>query len=180
MRLTRFTDYSVRVLMYAGARGDRVSTIADIARAYGISRDHLMKVVQELGKAGYLRNVRGRFGGILLARPAHQIGLGEVVRRTEADFELVECGSCVIAPACGLTGALREALEAFMAVLDGYTLDDLLTRRGDMMRLFDDLPAGPAAATLAEAEDVARPGTSPPLTPEPPLPAAAPATIGDA
>lgn len=170
MRLTRYTDYSLRVLMYAGARGDRVSTIAEIARAYGISRDHLMKVVQELGRAGYLRNVRGRFGGILLARPAHEIVVGEVVRRTEADFELVECGSCVIAPACGLTGALREALDAFMAVLDGYSLDDLLTRRGDMMRLFDDVPAGPPAATLAEARTIADPDAPPPLTPEAPPP----------
>ena len=168
MRLTRYTDYSLRVLMYAGARGDRVSTIAEIARAYGISRDHLMKVVQELGRAGYLRNVRGRFGGILLARPAAEIVVGEVVRRTEADFELVECGSCVIAPACGVTGALREALDAFMSVLDGYTLDDLLTRRGDMMMLFAEVPAGPPAATLAGAEAASHSAAPPPLTPEPP------------
>lgn len=168
MRLTRYTDYSLRVLMYAGARGDRVSTIAEIARAYGVSRDHLMKIVQELGRAGYLRNVRGRSGGILLARRPHEINVGEVVRLAETDFELVECGSCVISPVCGLTGALREALDAFMAVLDRYTLDDLLTRRGDMMQLFGELPAGPPAATLAMAKAAADPAASPPLTPEPP------------
>lgn len=168
MRLTRYTDYALRVLMYAGTRGDRVSTIAEIASAYGISRDHLMKVVQELGRAGYLRNVRGRFGGILLAKPANEIIVGEVVRHAEADFELVECSACVIAPACGLTGALREALDAFMKVLDSYTLDDLLTRRGDMVRLFGDVPAGPPADTRAEAELVADPTAPPPLSTEPP------------
>ena len=168
MRLTRYTDYSLRVLMYAGARGDKISTIAEIARAYGVSKDHLMKVVQELGKAGYLRNVRGRFGGIVLAKTPGEIVIGDVVRRTEADFELVECGSCVIAPACGLTGVLREALEGFMAVLDGYTLLDLLTKRGDMIRLFDAVPAGPATATLIESTVTALPTAVPGLTPEPP------------
>jgi Rrf2 family transcriptional regulator, nitric oxide-sensitive transcriptional repressor len=118
MRLTRYTDYSLRVLMYVGARGDQVSTIAEIARAYDISRDHLMKVVQQLGRDGYLRNV------------------GDVVRRTEPDFDLVECGSCVIEPVCKLTGVMAEALDAFMAVLDRYTLEDLLTGRGDLMQLF--------------------------------------------
>jgi Rrf2 family transcriptional regulator, nitric oxide-sensitive transcriptional repressor len=153
MRLTRYTDYSLRVLMYAGARGDRVSTIAKIARAYGISRDHLMKIVQALGRDGYLRNVRGRFGGILLARPAHEIVVGEVVRRTEADFDLVDCDSCVIAPACGLTGALHEALEAFMRVLDSYTLDDLLTQRGDLLRLFGEEPHETPAAPALHSGD---------------------------
>lgn len=161
MRLTRFTDYALRVLMYVGARGDRLSTIAEIAAAYGISRDHLMKIVQQLGKTGYLRNVRGRFGGILLARPPREIILGDIVRLTEADLELVECGTCVIAPVCGLTGALREALDAFMRVLDNYTLDDLLTRRGDMSALFDAVPAGPASTTQREASALADPDAPP-------------------
>jgi Rrf2 family transcriptional regulator, nitric oxide-sensitive transcriptional repressor len=147
MRLTRYTDYSLRVLMYVGASGERVSIIAEIACAYDISRDHLMKVVQELGRAGYLRTVRGRFGGLLLARPASEIRVGDVVRHTEADFDLVECGSCVIAPACGLPRVLREALESFMTVLDGYTVEDLLTRRGDMMRLLLDAAKRSEAAT---------------------------------
>jgi Rrf2 family transcriptional regulator, nitric oxide-sensitive transcriptional repressor len=149
MRLTRYTDYALRVLMYAGARGDQVSTIAEIARTYDISRDHLMKVVQELGRAGYLRNVRGRSGGILLARPPGEIVVGQVVRHTEADFDLVECGSCVIAPVCNLTGVLHEALEAFFAVLDGYTVEDLLKRRGDLLRMFG-VGAEPAGAPIVE------------------------------
>jgi Rrf2 family transcriptional regulator, nitric oxide-sensitive transcriptional repressor len=136
MRLTRYTDYSLRVLMFVGARGDHVSTIAEIARAYDISRDHLMKVVQQLGSDGYLRNVRGRSGGLLLARAASDIVVGDVVRRTELDFDLVECGSCAIKQACKLTGAMGEALDAFMAVLDRYTLEDLLSERSDLMQLF--------------------------------------------
>jgi Rrf2 family transcriptional regulator, nitric oxide-sensitive transcriptional repressor len=151
MRLTRYTDYSLRVLMYVGASGDKVSTIAEIARAYGISRDHLMKVVQELGRAGYLHTARGRSGGLALARPASEIVVGDVVRQMEPDTDLVGCGSCVIAPACKLTHVLSEALESFMAVLDGYTVDDLLTRRGDMMRLLDAPPLLPAAR-LVEAK----------------------------
>lgn len=166
MRLTRYTDYSLRVLMYVGAREGEVATIAQIASAYGISRDHLMKVAQELGKAGYLRNVRGRFGGLLLAYPAEKIGVGDVVRRMEAGFDLVDCGSCVIEPVCGLTGAFRKALDAFMAVLDGYTLADLLTSRGDMIKLFEVVPSGPASATPAEARADIDPQAPPSLEKE--------------
>lgn len=136
MRLTRYTDYAMRVLLYLGARQDRLCSIAEIARAYDISQNHLMKVVHDLGKAGYVASVRGRMGGIRLARPAEEIRIGTVVRHTEDGFDLVDCGSCVIAPACGLTGVLREALGAFMAVLDRYTLADLLARRIDMLSLF--------------------------------------------
>jgi Rrf2 family nitric oxide-sensitive transcriptional repressor len=135
MRLTRYTDYALRVLLYLGAREGQVCAISEIAAAYGISQNHLMKVVHDLGKAGYVKSVRGRFGGILLARPAAEIGVGQVVRQTEEGFELVDCASCIIAPACGLTGALGEALAAFMAVLDGYTLADLLTKRGALRQL---------------------------------------------
>ena len=144
MRLTRYTDYSLRVLMYVAARDGAGVTIAQIASAYGISRDHLMKVVQELGKAGYLRNVRGRFGGLLLAQKADEIVVGDVVRRMESDFDLADCGNCVIEPVCVLTGALQDALAAFMKVLDGYTLADLLELRGGMLQLFGELPAKPA------------------------------------
>jgi Rrf2 family nitric oxide-sensitive transcriptional repressor len=137
MRLTRYTDYAMRVLLYLGAQPDRVCSIGEIARAYGISQNHLMKVAHDLGKAGYVEGVRGRSGGIRLARPADRINVGAVVRQTEEGFELVECGSCLIAPACGLTGVLAEALTAFMAVLDRYTLADLLKKRGKLLRLFD-------------------------------------------
>jgi len=135
MRLTRYTDYALRVLTYLGAQPDRVCSIAEIARAYGISQNHLMKVAHDLGKAGYIEGVRGRAGGIRLARAADRIGIGAVVRQTEEGFALVECGACAIAPACELTGVLDEALAAFMAVLDRYTLSDLVKRPAKLMRL---------------------------------------------
>ena len=138
MRLTRYSDYAIRVLLYLGSQsGDRLSSIGDIARSYGISQNHLMKVVNDLVNAGYLESVRGRFGGIRLAKPAAEINVGAVVRHTEDGFDLVDCGSCIIAPACGLTGALHQALAAFMKVLDGYTLEGLLSRRVDMAGLFE-------------------------------------------
>lgn len=135
MRLTRYTDYALRVLLYLAARPEKVCSISEIARAYGISQNHLMKVAHELGKAGYVEGVRGRSGGIRLARPADRISVGAVVRGTEEGFDLADCGNCVIAPACGLTGVLAEALAAFMAVLDRYTLADLLKKRSKMLDL---------------------------------------------
>lgn len=137
MRLTRYTDYAMRVLLYLGAREDRLCSIAEIAQAYDISQNHLMKVVSDLVNAGYLVSVRGRFGGVRLARPPAEINVGAVVRHTEDGFDLVDCGNCIIAPACGLTGALHQALAAFMKVLDGYTLETLLARRVDLARLFE-------------------------------------------
>lgn len=153
MRLTRYTDYAMRVLLYLGARPDRLCSIAEIATAYRISQNHLMKVVNDLARAGYIASVRGRSGGIRLARDAASINIGAVVRHTEDGFDLVDCGSCVIAPACGLTSALREALGAFMAVLDSYTLADLLAKRADVARLL----LGVAAPPEAEAEPSAPP-----------------------
>lgn len=141
MRLTRYTDYAMRVLLYLGARQDRLSSISEIAQAYGISQNHLMKVVSDLVNAGYLVSVRGRFGGVRLARSPAEINIGAVIRHTEDGFDLVDCGNCIIAPACGLTGALHQALAAFLTVLDGYTLESLLARRLDMTGLFE--RAGP-------------------------------------
>jgi len=136
MRLTRYTDYAMRVLLYLGARPERLCSIAEIAGAYRISQNHLMKVVNDLVREGYVASARGRFGGIRLGRVAEEINVGAVIRHTEDGFDLADCGGCVIAPACGLTGALTEALAAFMAVLDGYTLADLLARRLDIRALF--------------------------------------------
>lgn len=137
MRLTRYTDYAMRVLLYLAARPDRLCSIAEIAAAYGISQNHLMKVVSDLVSAGYLVSVRGRSGGVRLARAPMEINVGAVVRHTEEGFDLVDCGSCIIAPACGLTGALAQALGAFMKVLDGYTLENLMNKRLDMTGLFE-------------------------------------------
>lgn len=136
MKLTRYTDYALRVLLYLGARPERLCSISEMSRSYGISQNHLMKVVHDLGKAGFVASARGRLGGIRLARPPEEIIIGSVVRHTEDGFDLVDCGSCIIAPACGLTGVLREALGAFMTVLDSHTLADLLDNQVDFLSLF--------------------------------------------
>ncbi|MGE0007517.1 MAG: Rrf2 family transcriptional regulator [Parvibaculaceae bacterium] len=129
MRLTNFSDYALRVLMYAAARQGRLITIDETAKRYAISRAHLMKVVNQLTRTGYLKAVRGRSGGLMLAMRPDRIRLGDVLRATEPDFALVECfatgSQCVITPSCRLRGALGDALAAFMATLDGYTLADL-------------------------------------------------------
>ena len=135
MQLTRFSDYALRVLMFAHAAGDRLVTIEEIAGAYRISRSHLMKVVNALTRAGFLTPVRGRAGGVRLAKPAEEIVLGAVVRATERDFALVECFStgsqCVIAGCCRLPNVLGEALEAFLHVLDRHTLASVALRPKD-------------------------------------------------
>lgn len=140
MRLTTFSDYSFRVLIYLGSDPDRLATIADIARAYDISPNHLMKVVHYLGQEGYLETVRGKGGGMRLARAPEKINVGKVLRATEEGFDLVEClqagkADCRIAPACVLKGALAEARDAFLAVLDRYTLADLLAPTRSLARL---------------------------------------------
>ncbi|HYC05229.1 MAG TPA: Rrf2 family transcriptional regulator [Azospirillaceae bacterium] len=155
MRLTVQTDYSLRVLLYLGLRPDRLCSIREIAGAYGISENHLMKVVHRLGLFGFVRTVRGRNGGLALARPAADLGVGEVVRRTEEDMVLVECfspdGKCPISGACTLQGVLDEALAAFLAVLDRYTLADLMGPAAAMAaRLGVPLPDAPAAPAVAE------------------------------
>ena len=135
MRLTRYTDFAMRVLLYLGRHPDKLCSIAEVARAYGVSQNHLMKIVSDLVSAGYVESVRGRSGGIRLGRPPAEINVGALIRHTEDDFDLVGCGACIISPACGLTGVLDEALVAFMAVLDRYTLADVLARKGDFSHL---------------------------------------------
>jgi len=140
MHLTRFTDYSIRVLLYLAAKGEERSTISEIAEAFNISRNHLMKIVQELNQKGYLKAIRGKHGGLLLNRSPHSINLGTVIRDTEQDMALVECfrddNACVITPSCRLQPILAEALGAFWRVLDAYTLADLLDgRSADLARL---------------------------------------------
>lgn len=135
MRLTRYTDYSMRVLLYLGSRTDRLCSIAEIATAYQISQNHLMKVVSELVREGYVESVRGRSGGVRLAKPAQDINVGTLIRQTEDDLDLVGCGDCIIAPACGLTSVLDEALAAFFDVLGRYSLADVLARKGSILTL---------------------------------------------
>lgn len=134
MKLTRYTDYALRVLMHLAVRPDRLASISEMARTFRISQNHLMKVVHDLRTAGYLDSVRGRSGGVRLARPAEDIRVGDIVRHTEGGFELVDCASCIIARACSLTGVLHQALAAFIEVLDNYTLADLVRERSDGLR----------------------------------------------
>ncbi len=134
MQLTRYSDYSLRVLIYLALDPERLVTIDDIARSYDISKAHLTKVVHQLGLRGYVETVRGRGGGVRLARRPQEIRVGDVVRSTEENMALVECfepasSQCAIEAACGLRGVLQEALAAFLAVLDRYTLADLVARR---------------------------------------------------
>ena len=150
MRLTRYTDYALRTLIYVGLREPRQSSIAEIARAYAISESHLTKVVHQLGRLGLIRTIRGRGGGLRLAKPPAEIVVGAVVRATEDDLALVECfaaGACVITAPCRLRRALGEALAAFLAVLDRYTLADLLGgAEGDEIARLLGLAPPPAAA----------------------------------
>jgi Rrf2 family transcriptional regulator, nitric oxide-sensitive transcriptional repressor len=139
MRLTTYTDYTLRTLIYLGLEPGRLARIAGIAAGYGISENHLMKVVHQLGVAGYIETVRGKNGGLRLALAPEAINVGEVVRRMEPDLDLVPCfnpsGTCRIKTVCTLQGVLGEALGAFLAVLDRYTLADLLAPRSALAGL---------------------------------------------
>ncbi len=151
MRLTVYTDYSLRVLMFLAVKGDALATIAEIARAYDVSKNHLMKVAHQLGLAGYVETVRGKGGGLRLARPPQDIVLGEVVRRTEPDMALVPCFdpddlSCAIFSGCVLKGVLAEARDAFLTVLDRHTLADLIRPRASLQKFLTLKPKTEARA----------------------------------
>ncbi|MGR6116064.1 Rrf2 family transcriptional regulator [Aeribacillus composti] len=143
MRLTNYTDYSLRVLIYIGTKNrEELSNIKEIADVYGISKNHLMKVIYQLGKNGYIETIRGRNGGFRLARPASEINIGDVVRKTEEDFHLVECfneknSECVITSACRLRHVFQQALQAYLQVLDQYTLADLIINQNELKHLFN-------------------------------------------
>ncbi|MGC1386493.1 MAG: Rrf2 family transcriptional regulator [Steroidobacteraceae bacterium] len=133
MRLTLWTDYALRTLIYVGAKDGQLATIAEIAESFDISKTHLMKVVNKLAQQGYLETVRGKGGGIRLGRLPERIAIGAVVRETEDDLAVLGClagpGFCRIEGCCVLRGALRKATQAFLQTLDGYTLADLLAPR---------------------------------------------------
>lgn len=122
MRLTRHTDYALRILLQAAAEPERRLSIAGVAETQQIARNHAMKVVNELASAGFLATVRGRGGGFTLARPADAITIGEVVRVTEPDLRPADCGTCAFAVSCGLKPILHDAVRAFLAELDRHTL----------------------------------------------------------
>ncbi|MGE0666183.1 MAG: Rrf2 family transcriptional regulator [Sphingomonadales bacterium] len=135
MRLTLYTDYALRVLIHLALNDDRLCSIGEVSRTYDASHNHLMKVVNSLSNDGFIETVRGRSGGMRLARPADQIRVGDVVRRTEEGFQLADCSGCALSPACGLTGVLAEGMAAMMVVFDAYTIADLLTDKATMRRL---------------------------------------------
>lgn len=139
MRLSTFTDYSLRVLIYAAARAPEQVSLTELAEAYGISRNHLIQVVRLLGQLGYLDNTRGRGGGIRLGREAADIRLSEVVRATEPGFEMAECfqkgkaNQCRLTPICALRGILAEATDAFIDTLAQHTLADIVVNRKQVL-----------------------------------------------
>ncbi len=140
MRLITFTDYTVRVLIYLGINQDRLATVAELAESYDISRNHLTKVVHFLGQLGYVDTLRGRGGGIKLACSPKEINLGQLVRETEKKTIIVECfnqdsSQCKITSACRLIDILNEAQQAFYAVLDKYTLHDLIVNPRSLHKL---------------------------------------------
>ncbi|WP_338473074.1 Rrf2 family transcriptional regulator [Niallia sp. XMNu-256] len=141
MRLTNYSDYALRVLIYLAVKNNNeLATIKEIADSYDISKNHLMKIIHDLGKLGFIETIRGRNGGIRLAIQPKDINIGEVVSKTEEDFHIVECfdkgkNYCIITPACKLKHVLHEALQAFIAVLKQYTLEDLVQNKDDLYSL---------------------------------------------
>ncbi|MBV5265606.1 Rrf2 family transcriptional regulator [Pinisolibacter aquiterrae] len=175
MRLTSYSNFSLRTLMVAAMRDPQLSTVQEVAEAFGISRAHLVKCVHQLGQWGYLVNVRGNRGGFRLARPAAEITLGEVVRRTEEGFDLVECfdpatATCPLVGRCRLSTALKSARDVFLAELDRLTVADIITNRDeilDILRLdapgraagFDCGVERPSASGDQHADDIDTPAS---------------------
>lgn len=142
MHLTAFTDYSLRVLLYLGNQPTtKLSSIKEIASLYNLSSHHLSKIVFELGKLGLIETIRGRNGGIKLAKKANEINIGWVIQQTEDNLELVECfnkknNACILTAACRLKHVFNEALEAYLKVLSSYTLEDLLMNKEELQAIF--------------------------------------------
>lgn len=140
MQLTQYTDYSLRVLIYLSQKAEgELATITEIADFYGISRNHLVKVVHSLSQNGFIQTTRGKYGGMRLARPADKIGIGEVVRKTEPNLDIAECfnsknKSCVISPVCALKSILDGARTSFMHTLDRYTIANALHFQGEIFK----------------------------------------------
>jgi len=142
MRLTNYSDYSLRVLIFLSSGSqEKLVNIKDIAEAYDISKNHLMKIIYNLGKLGYIETIRGRNGGIRLAKQPSDINIGEIIRQTEEDFNIVECfehgNTCVITPVCSLKHIFNKALEQFLHVLDQYSLEDIVKNNTMLMEYLD-------------------------------------------
>mgnify|MGYP005837177391 CR=1 FL=1 len=141
MRLTTYSDFALRTLMFAAARHPQLTSIAEVAQSYGIPQGHVRKIVHELSRAGLLLSVRGRLGGFRLARSPAELRLDDIVRQTETDFALAECfapraGGCRLQPGCRLQHALATACDAFLDSLAGWTLADLVEPRSAFLAAF--------------------------------------------
>lgn len=151
MRLTHHSSYAIRLLTYCALQDNRLCRIADIARAYDISDNHLVKVAQRLALSGFLETVRGRNGGVRLAMPAQDINIARVIAATEDNLCIVECfdktkSACPLTGACRFTGVLRDALQAFFGVLEAYTLHDFLEDPAHLSSLLNLSESQPDAA----------------------------------
>jgi Rrf2 family nitric oxide-sensitive transcriptional repressor len=157
LRHTSYSDYALRLMMYLATHPERLCTADEVADVYGISRNHMNKLAFKLGKAGLIKTVRGRGGGLTMVRKPASIGIGEVIRHTEEDFALVECfragkNQCVITPACRLRSVFSKALAAYLAVLDQYTLADLVAEPAALNALFALAPTRPSAKSASDAQ----------------------------
>ncbi|PWS36951.1 Rrf2 family transcriptional regulator [Falsiroseomonas bella] len=146
MRLTQFSNFALRTLQFAAVRAPEIVTVEDVARAHRISKAHLVKVTTELARRGYLETIRGRRGGMRLARPPEAITVGEIIRWTEAPLELVECfdpatNTCPLLGACHLSRGLHRALRAFLAVLDDMTIADIAWNKEALLQRLQAAPA---------------------------------------
>jgi Rrf2 family nitric oxide-sensitive transcriptional repressor len=142
MQLTQYTDYSLRVLLFLGLNPERRCTITEVSNAFEINRNHLVKVVHNLSSSGWIRTIRGKSGGMVLAFPPEHINIGAVIRHTEPHFNLLECfdyekNTCVISPVCTLRHALYKARKAFLDVLDSYTMADVLSKPDEIIQLLE-------------------------------------------
>ena len=144
MELTKFSDYSLRLLIYLGLHRDRLVSISEVANAYGISRNHLVKIVTHLAQLEHVQTVRGKYGGLRLAREPEDINIGVLVRQTETSLTVLECfdpetNTCRISPCCSLKGVLRRALAAFFQELDKHTLADVLGNQSQLKAILSAL-----------------------------------------
>lgn len=152
MHLTQFSDYALRVAIYLAAHPGELASVEEISRSYGISRNHLAKVVQRLTELGVVASTRGRGGGLRLAMRPDRVNVGWLIRQTEPHLHLVECfdpatNTCPIIASCGLKGALARAQQAFLAALDGYTLESFAPNRPRMLATWDAFRKGEAPGT---------------------------------
>lgn len=162
MHITQHTDFALRLLIYLGACPERRVTVREVSERFGISRSHLMKIVNQLVNDGFLDGARGKGGGLSLKRRPDEIAVGEVVRRMEPGFDLVECfrpdSNCLLSSGCRLKGAFSDALKAFLSSLDGVSLHDLIVQQPRLREVLSITPADVAPHAARELRRAPRSG----------------------